>query len=87
MPDTGSSERWQETKYSETFESELRGLERRRVSDSSCTVTDIEGTLKNLYIMDGADQGGRGSVQDTVMAATIAAYEQFIARWKTETNH
>ena len=76
------SDAWQEIKYRETFEAELRGLERRRLSDPGCTVADIEGTLKNLYIMDGADQGGRGRVQDTIMAATIAAYEHFIAAWK-----
>ena len=75
---------WREVKYAETFEAELRGLERRRAADPSCTVADIEGTLRHLYIMDGADQGGRGGVQDAVMAATIAAYEHFIARWKAE---
>jgi len=75
---------WRDTKYSETFEGELRGLERRRAADARCTVADIEGTLKNLYIMDGADWGGRGDVQDITMAATIAAYEHFIAQWKAE---
>ncbi|MCL2126858.1 MAG: hypothetical protein FWH38_01275 [Treponema sp.] len=79
-----SSQDWQEAKYTETFEGELRGLERRRAADPGCTIADIEGTLKNLYIMDGADQGGRGGVQDTVMAATIAAYERFIAGWRAE---
>jgi hypothetical protein len=78
----GTSEKWQDIKYAETFEAELRGLERRRAADPNCTAEDIEGTLKHLYIMDGADQGGRGSVQDTVMAATIAAYEHFIAAWR-----
>jgi len=75
---------WRDIKYAETFEAELRGLERRRDSDPRCTVADIEGTLKHLYIMDGADLGGRGSVQDTAMAATIAAHEHFISRWKAE---
>jgi hypothetical protein len=32
--------------------------------------------------MDGNDQGGRGPVQDIDLAATIAAYERFIAEWK-----
>ena len=78
------SDQWRDVKYVETFETELRGLERRRAADPNCTVADIEGILKHLYIMDGADQGGRGSVQDTAMAATIAAYEHFISNWKTE---
>ena len=77
-----SSVEWKNVKYEEVFEQELRGLERRREADISCTVADIERVLENLYIMDGADWYGRGDVQDTIMAATIAAYEKFIADWK-----
>ena len=77
-----SSTEWRDVKYSEIFEQELRGLERRRVHDPGCTVQDMEGVLENLYIMDGADWYGRGEVQDIIMAATIAAYEHFIAQWK-----
>ena len=77
-----ASETWREAKYTETFEGELRGLARRREADPSCKIADIEGTLKHLYIMDGADWGGRGELQDIVMSATIAAYEHFIAEWK-----
>ena len=78
----GSSNTWWDIKYTETFEAELRGLERRRAADPNCTIADIEGILRNLYIRDGDDWGGRGSVQDAVMAATIAAYEHFIACWQ-----
>ena len=59
-----SSDDWRDVKYNETFEAELRGLERRRASDPGCTVADIEGTLRHLRILEGADQGGRGGVQD-----------------------
>ena len=82
----GSSTEWRDKKYAETFEEELRGLERRRSSDPNCAIADLEGILKNLYIMDGADWGGRGVVQDATMAATIAAYEHFIASWRAEKN-
>jgi hypothetical protein len=78
------STEWRDVKYTETFEQETRGLQRRRESDPACTVGDLEGMLRHLYIMDGADWGGRGDVQDTIMAATIAAYERFIAQWKAE---
>ena len=78
----GASQEWRDITYTETFEQELRGLERRVKADPSCTIADIEGILRNLYIMEGADWGGRGDVQDTIMAATIAAYEHFIAAWK-----
>ena len=79
-----SSTEWQDRKYTETFEEEMRGLERRRAADPGCTIADMEGILKQLYIMDGSDWLGRGSVQDAVMAATIAAYEHFIASWQAE---
>jgi len=79
-----SSVDWKDVKYLEIFEEELRGLTRRRASDPLCRVEDIEGMLQHLYIMDGADWYGRGDVQDIIMAATIAAYEHFIAGWKAE---
>ena len=77
-----SSVEWKDVKYTEIFEEELRGLVRRRASDPNCSVEDIERVLQHLYIMDGADWYGRGDVQDITMAATIAAYEHFIAQWK-----
>jgi hypothetical protein len=80
--DKGASVAWRDVKYEEIFEQEIRGLRRRRESDPDCTVQDLEGTLQHLYHMDGADWAGRGEVQDIIMAATIAAYEHFIAEWK-----
>jgi hypothetical protein len=79
--DKGASVAWRDVKYEETFEQEIRGLRRRRESDPGCTVQDLEGILQHLYHMDGADWAGRGEVQDIIMAATIAAYEHFIAEW------
>jgi hypothetical protein len=84
-PQTGGlMVRWQDTLYIKTFEQEVRGLERRRETESGCTTADAEGILHGLYVMDGADQLGRGEVQDITMAATIAAYEHVIAEWKAE---
>ncbi|MDR2519225.1 MAG: hypothetical protein LBD13_07460 [Spirochaetaceae bacterium] len=79
----GLSVDWRDIKYQDTFEQELRGLERRR-AQGNCAIADIEGVLQHLYQMDGADWAGRGEVQDITMAATIAAYERFIAQWKGE---
>jgi len=76
------SKEWQDVKYKEVFDQEIRGLTRRCELDPNCAIEDLEGVLNNLYIMDGADQGGRGALQDTVMAATIAAYEDFISSRK-----
>ena len=74
---------WRDVKYNEIFEQELLALQRRRNHDSYCTSNDLEKVLENLYIMNGADCSSE--LQDTVMAATIAAYEHFIAQWKSET--
>ena len=80
----GNSAEWRDITYQETFDEEIRGLTRRRETDTSCKVEDIEGILNSLYIMDGADHIGRGSLQDTIISARIAAYEHFIAQWKAE---
>ena len=84
MKDGAGSIDWMEVKYEEVFEEELRGLIRRCRADPCCTVKDIEGVLRHLYIMDGADWYGRGEVQDICMAATIAAHEYFIAELKLD---
>ena len=73
---------WRDFKYDEVLEQELRGLERRREADPVLTIGDIEAQLLHLYNMQGADWGGRGELQDIVLAATIAAYERFIFEWK-----
>jgi hypothetical protein len=70
--------------YRQAFEDELIGLQRRRENDPACTIDDIEGILKNLYIMDGNNWDGRGETTQLALSATIAAYEHFIAEWKKE---
>jgi hypothetical protein len=78
----GASSDWQEVAYKDAFDREIWGLRRRLESDPLCTAGDLEGTLHSLYIMDGADWLGRGEVQGTVMAATIAAHETIIEELK-----
>ncbi|MDR3123044.1 MAG: hypothetical protein LBU16_04615 [Treponema sp.] len=73
---------WREELYAKTYSQEMLGLERRRAADPGCAAADIEGTLRSLYTMEGADWLGRGEVQDIAMAATIAAYEHTIAKWR-----
>lgn len=77
----GSSEAWRDIKYRQTFDDETEGLVRRLKADPGCKIEDLQGILKNLYIAEGSDQGGRGPLQDTILAATIAAYERFIENW------
>ena len=80
-----SSVDWKAAKYEEVFEQELRGLQRRCESAPLCTIKDIEGVLQHLYIMQGAE--GLGEVQLVSIAATIAAHEHFIAKWRTANFH
>ena len=75
---TQGSVDWQDCTYEKTYEAEMRGLQRRLASDPSCTADDLEGTLKSLYLMDGADWLGRGEVQSITLAAAIAAHEAVI---------
>lgn len=77
---SGESVDWIETKYRESLEEEMRGLERRLENGRDCTVEELEGTLRHLYVMSGADWGGRGEVQNISLDAAIAAYETVISR-------
>ncbi|MDR2313956.1 MAG: hypothetical protein LBE02_05420 [Spirochaetaceae bacterium] len=69
---------WQEITYREAYEREIRGLRRRLEADPACSGEDLAGTLKHLYIMEGADWLGRGEVQNITLAAAIAAHEAVI---------
>jgi hypothetical protein len=79
-----SAVQWRQVKYEQVFDDEVRGLTRRRAADADFSVEDVRQVLKQLYIMDGADWGGRGDLQDTIMAARIAAHEHFVAQWQAE---
>jgi hypothetical protein len=78
----GLSDGWKETAYQTALEGEVRALMRRRERDGALTVEDLEAALSHFYIMEGADWGGRGEVQDLGLRATIAAYERVIAEWR-----
>jgi hypothetical protein len=72
---------WRDRAYEESLETTLSGLEGRRRRDPSFAIEDAEGTLRHLYVKEGNDGG---MLQDAVLAAQIAAYEQFIEAWKRE---
>lgn len=71
-------------RYRQVFEEELTGLTRRRERDPSCTVADLRGILRNLYITEGNNWEGRSEILQAAISATIAAYEYFIAEWDKE---
>jgi len=73
---------WREEKYNEVLAATITALERRRRVDSTFSRADAQGQLKHLYIQEGNDQLGRGDLQDIILGATIAGFEQCIAEWK-----
>jgi hypothetical protein len=79
----GASSDWQDITYQESYAKELQGIMRRMETGVSCTLEDLEGTLKHLYSMDGSDWLGRGEVQSIILAATIAAYETVLEELKS----
>ena len=67
---------WEQDKFNEVFEDELRLLNRRFESNVSCSIEDLEGILQSLYIMEGRNIEGK--VHEIILSATMAAYETFI---------
>ncbi len=82
----GESTDWQDETYERVFEEELRGLERRRAHDPTLHISEIRTLLQDLYILDGQNLD-RGPVGDIISAATVSAYEHFIAEWEQELSH
>jgi 2-amino-4-hydroxy-6-hydroxymethyldihydropteridine diphosphokinase len=78
-------EDWRGALYERSFDDSMRGLERRRLADETFGVLAVEAELAQLYIVEGADQLGRGEVQDITLRATIAAYERFAAALRATT--
>jgi len=78
----GEVDSWEDDKFREVFEDEMRGLNRRMVHDPSCSMDELEGILESLYAL--ADRNREGRVQEIVLQATIAAYEAFIHNRRKE---
>jgi len=78
------SDSWEQDKFDEVFEDEIRLLNRRFESKVSCSIEELEGILQSLYIMEGQNLEGR--VREISLLATIAAYEAFIHEKKKGEN-
>lgn len=72
---------WKERKHQEVFESVCSSVEDRRRDDPSFTRADLEGLLESHYVLLGNDHAGRGEPRNTIIAATIAAFEHCLAEW------
>lgn len=78
------TENWEDEKFNEIFEDELRGLKLRYENDSSCTIEDLRGILNSLYTAEGNNLEGRSRVNEICLSASIAAYERFIEEKRAE---
>lgn len=74
-----------EKHYHNTFDAVTAQLVMRRRLDKNFDLKECKKMLHTEYINDGNDFIGRGTLQDIVQDATIAAYEAFIAEWESET--
>ncbi len=79
-----SANDWREQKHAEVFEQVSQQLHERRESDPDFTFEHAEGLLDALYVDQGNDWLGRGTLGHIVSSATIAAYEHFLAEWEDD---
>ncbi len=70
--------------YEETFEAALRMIEKRRLTEKDFSIQDLERLLQTEYVVEGNDQFGRGEVFEIELAATIAAHEVALEKWRKE---
>jgi hypothetical protein len=69
---------WRDETYRRVFESTCRFVE-AGLRDGSYQRDEVERMLEAAYVDQGNDWLGRGALQDTTQAATIAAYEHVLA--------
>ncbi|MGC9394176.1 MAG: hypothetical protein ACP5J4_04920 [Anaerolineae bacterium] len=70
--------------YRQTFEAIYAYLEERLCIDPTFTPEDIRQFLEDAYVRQGNNWIGRGVLEDKKLAAVIAAYESFLAKWEAE---
>ena len=77
-------EDWKDQHYDEVFEGVCLHLEQQREENPQFTREHLEGLLEALYVDEGNDQLGRSEPVKIKNAATIAAYEHFLAEWPAD---
>jgi len=70
--------------YEEAFEAALRMIEKRRRVEPDFSILDLERLLQTEYVVEGNDQFARGEVFEIELAATIAAHEVALEKWRQE---
>lgn len=79
---TKNNSNWETQCFHNIFDAVYASLEKRKQTDASFTIEELEKQLENLYLLDGHDWLGRGKVADLDMEASIAALQEFLYRWK-----
>ncbi len=77
-----TTDNWQKQTYERAFHETCVQIEMRRGSDPSFTREALRGMLESAYVDEGNDWQGRGALGDTILSATIAAYEHVLAEWE-----
>ena len=75
---------WEEERFDEIFDQTIHHIERLKEHDPGFTLDRLKGMLETEYVNQGNDWAGRGEVGNISSEATIAAYQQLIARWERE---
>ncbi len=64
----------QETTYHRVYHETLKDI-RSRIDSGVLSPEEFRGMLRTLYVQDGNDWLGRGEAEQTILSATIAAFE------------
>lgn len=75
---------WEQIEFDRIFDNIYDNLKEHRRLVPSYSINELESFLETLYISDGNDWDGRGSVSSIRSNATIAACETFLAEWREE---
>ncbi len=72
-----------EKKFEEVFEEVCNYVDNQRKS-SDFSLHDLKEMLNTEYINEGKGWTGRSEIQEAIVQATIAAYQEKIAQWENE---
>ncbi len=70
-------ESWLEALYMRNYNEMVESLRQKYPDATQEAIQELTGLLNHYYIFEGNDWIGRGAVQDTAIAATIHALEDF----------
>ena len=72
---------WEEKLYDEVFQGMIFYLRMRRREDLTFNREVLEEMIRTEYVKHGNGWVGKSPIQEIKEAATIAAYEHYLASW------